>query len=192
MSTSDHDLGFDRIVAQLKTLNRYEVVVGVQGSEDSEHVRIASLQEFGSHEWTVTKKQAYYMTRFLMKIDPIADKARFWGTWRKLVGKKMKIERSFLRATFDREQPLFDKATTRVHDAILKGDTEALAALAQFGLFAEVVFRRGFDHVSPANAPLTIAVKGSSKPLIASGRLRNSITAVVRTRGTGEGEGHAV
>lgn len=180
----DKDLGFQAILKELKALDGAVVTTGVQSTADAEMVKNATRHEYGSKEWTITSKQAFFIAKVLMRIE---DPSHRFLVWRKLVGKKMKIpERSFLRSTFDREQATFAEAMTRVQEAVLSGKMTASVALRQFGLFSETMFQNGFDKVKPPLSGLTIALRpkgdgsGNHKPLVLSGRLRSSIKSVVR------------
>lgn len=90
-------------------------------------------------------------------------------------------ERSFLRATLDEQDGAYREATADAIRSVLDGKRSAQVALERLGL--RVVrdvrgkIRSGLD---PALAPATIAAKGSSKPLIDTGRLLRSITYQVR------------
>ena len=177
----DKDLGWNHIMQEIVKLDGAFVETGVHGEAGSEMVKIATIHEYGTKSWTISSKQAFYMARVLMKIDPEAEPARFWGTYRKLVGKKMKIaERSFIRSTFDRERAKFQTGMDRVVDGVLKGG-DAKAAMQRFALFTEAMFKQGLLKVkSPPNAGLTIALKGSAQPLVRDGHLKNAIKSVVK------------
>jgi hypothetical protein len=188
MVVEDNDMGFALILKNLKKLDGAYITAGVHGDQGSHMVYIANLHEFGSQPWMVGTKQAYFMARYLMGLDPDAAdkdaKAHFWAVYWKLVGKVMQIpERSYIRSTFDTHQATFQKAADRVLDAVLVGE-DADHVLKEFALFVQTMFRRGLLAVkNPVNAPLTIALKGSAQPLVADGRLRMSIVAVVRRGG---------
>jgi phage gpG-like protein len=154
---------------RLGDLRKYRVVVGVQGTEATETydekgeknarpltlVEVAAVHEFGTEDGRIP-------------------------------------ERSFLRGTLDRKSKPYGKLLA----AAVSG---ALEAVGEDGL-GDVAgaFERGLNLLGlrvvadvqttirdsgpgwPPNAPMTIARKGSSKPLIDTGRLRQSIRHAVR------------
>ena len=191
-SVEDRDLGFGAILAELRKLGEMEVRTGIQGTEDSELVKIATINEFGSRQWKITGKQAYWMAlRIVYKRVPAqgsnlsrAKKAQVLEIAGKLRGRTMKIpERSFLRSTFDAQRATLGTAVERVVGRVATGKATAEEAAQQLAHLAETVFRRGLLAVKePPNAPLTVKIKKSDQPLVDSGRLRASIRSVVVPR----------
>jgi hypothetical protein len=89
-------------------------------------------------------------------------------------------QRSFLRAWFDENQAKTKEATKRMAQSVLKGKRtrkQAVNILAQS--FVGQIQRRIAVGIPPPNSPLTIKLKGSSKPLIDTGQLRTSITYAI-------------
>lgn len=85
-------------------------------------------------------------------------------------------ERSFIRLTFEMDQSKLAKFTARLARLIILGEVSverALSLLGEFGVSR--VKKTIIDGVSPALAASTIAAKGSSKPLVNTGQLLNSI-----------------
>ena len=91
-------------------------------------------------------------------------------------------ERSFLRSTIDEKKEDFRKFIGRNKAAMVINPIERKRAFIKLGLFAEkeVVKKINKGPFVP-NAPATIARKGSSKPLIDTGRMRQSVTSKVVT-----------
>lgn len=84
-------------------------------------------------------------------------------------------ERSFLRSTMDENRAKFGKLLEGAVIQMIDG-TPPLLAYGRVGMVATGdVQRKIRNHVPPPNAPSTIAKKGSSTPLIDTGRLRQSI-----------------
>jgi len=85
-------------------------------------------------------------------------------------------ERSFIRSTVDeRKRRIFGKAF-QLQEAIFKGRMTVDTALAIMGtLIKGNIVQKIVNLRSPANAASTIRAKGSSNPLIDTGRLRQSI-----------------
>lgn len=95
--------------------------------------------------------------------------------------------RSFLRSTADARRIELNAVKRAALRSVASGKRtteEALNLIGQW--FAAAVQRTITELRSPPNAPSTIARKGSSKPLIDTGQLRQSITWAVRM---GEGGG---
>lgn len=87
-------------------------------------------------------------------------------------------ERSFVRATVDRERSQIIRLLDRVGRA---QGADIRRKLGLLGLKVRGLMIRTIDQsigIEP-NAPSTIARKGSSRPLIDTGQLKNSITSVV-------------
>lgn len=86
-------------------------------------------------------------------------------------------ERSFIRAWFDSARPDNLALAQRMLIRVLKGQTPLAQALDQMGAkFVGEIQRRIAQGVPPPNAPMTIERKGSSKPLIDLGQMRQSLT----------------
>lgn len=173
------DRGLIRILSELRKMQHAEVQAGFF---DPEEAYIASLQEYGSREWTITPRQAYFMAKHLMGLDPESDKARFWGTVRTLTGKKMRIpERAFMRGTLAAEQGAIRQGLRDALLAITMGKANALQVLEGFGIEVQTLLQNGMREFNePANAPLTVAVKGFDDPLIHTGHLMRSLRYWVR------------
>ena len=83
--------------------------------------------------------------------------------------------RSFLRSTFDENLPAYEKMLKRLVKTISpKRSAEQAAALLGIKMVADVQAKI-VSLTDPPNAPSTIAKKGSSNPLIDTGRMRQSI-----------------
>src|ERR1035437_349877 len=182
----DKDLGFTVMMKELNALSGLSVTTGVHADQSSEMVSNAARHEYGSDPWTVTSKQAYFMARVLMQIDPAAEPARFWGTFRKLRGKIMRIpERSFIRSTYDRDQLLLQKLMYQAYDEVLEGRMTARVALQQFALLSEKICFDGFAHITPPLAALTVALRprgdgeGNHMPLVNHGHLRRAVKSYI-------------
>ena len=89
-------------------------------------------------------------------------------------------ERSFLRSTIDDDNRLFIKFIDKEKKEIVAGRQTRKRALDRLGIFAEgrVKLKINRGPFVP-NAPFTIKKKGSSKPLIDTGRMRGSIISKV-------------
>jgi hypothetical protein len=92
-------------------------------------------------------------------------------------------ERSFIRETFDKKNREWSAFLDRQMDGIIEGRLTADQALERLGQRMVADVQETLTKLrTPANAPITIANKGSSNPLIDTGRLRQSITYKVVRR----------
>lgn len=90
-------------------------------------------------------------------------------------------ERSFIRAAFDKNHPKYDQNMVKLVIALYEGriTPERLVALMGAQIASDIRdYIRDSGELLP-NAPSTIAAKGSSKPLIDTGQLINSISSAV-------------
>jgi hypothetical protein len=99
-------------------------------------------------------------------------------------------ERPFLRSTFDAKREVFYRLAFALMRKVTADKLDAVDMLALVGerMVAEIknTITRGAG-VPPPNAPSTIERKGSSRPLVDTGQLLNSITYEVVDTGTGHG-----
>lgn len=94
-------------------------------------------------------------------------------------------ERSFLRVPLRASRDLFGKIIKAQLPLVVSDQLTTRQLMEQVGARAAAVSQEAISAgISPANAPSTVQRKGSSTPLVDTGRLRQSITYVVE----GEGE----
>ena len=92
-------------------------------------------------------------------------------------------QRSFLRSAYDENLPVIDKMIQRVANGVVFG-LGTNAALNQLGNVVQgMVQRKIVDGPFVPNSPATIKRKKSSKPLIDTGHLRQSIRYVIERKG---------
>lgn len=92
-------------------------------------------------------------------------------------------QRSFLRSAYDENLPVIDKMIQRVANGAVFG-LGTNAALNQLGNVVQgIVQRKIVDGPFVPNSPATIKRKKSSKPLIDTGHLRQSIRYVIERKG---------
>lgn len=95
-------------------------------------------------------------------------------------------ERSFLRSTFDAKNDQWHAMAQAGAGAIVDGRETVDDLLKTLGQVMEGDVKRKIgDGPFTPNAPGTILAKKSDTPLIDTGRMRQSIRAVVRKRGSG-------
>jgi hypothetical protein len=93
-------------------------------------------------------------------------------------------ERSFIRAGFDLAEPKLRTDSVSLMKRVVKGSSTKEQVLDLLGLEAVgVIQQRIADGIEPENAKSTVDRKGSSKPLIASGQMRGTVTFAVREAG---------
>lgn len=86
-------------------------------------------------------------------------------------------ERSFFRSTLLEKRKEIITLKKKLLKKVTNGEMKLEKALGVLGEFvADLVSQKIVDIDSPPNSPATIAAKGSSNPLEASGQLKNSIT----------------
>lgn len=92
-------------------------------------------------------------------------------------------QRSFLRSAYDENLPMINKMIQRVANGAVFG-LGTNAALNQLGNVVQgMVQRKIVDGPFVPNSPATIKRKKSSKPLIDTGHLRQSIRYVIERKG---------
>lgn len=86
-------------------------------------------------------------------------------------------ERSWLRDWIDANTRQIADRIRREEAEVVKGKRTREQAIKRLGVWIQgEIQQRIADGIPPPNAPSTIAKKGSSKPLIDTGQLRQSIT----------------
>lgn len=155
----DKDLGYNKWLQQMKELsNKPFTKIGILGEGDSDEGGTTVLQYASANEFGASG-----------------------------AGKNGSVtipERSYIRSTIDeRKRRIFGKAFNLQRD-IFEGRTSIERALAIMGVLIKGnIIQKIVSLRSPANADSTIKAKGSSNPLIDSGRLRQSIDYEVEAKG---------
>ncbi len=91
-------------------------------------------------------------------------------------GTKNIPERSFIRAWIDNNKSRIRKFKIKLLDKLYKRQINAEQALKLLGEFAQGGIKKYIiDLRTPGNADSTVAKKGSSNPLIDTGRMLNSV-----------------
>lgn len=148
----EKDRGWKRIQGEIKKMKNSFVKVGV-------------LSDSGSYEATEGGAA---------NLADVATFMEFGFTVRG--GSYFVLPRPFLRQAFDNNIDKIKDFISKEQDAIYRGASSTSRSLEKLGLFfAAKVKAEITDGKFPPNAPSTIKEKGSSKPLIDTGRLRASI-----------------
>lgn len=158
----DKDLGFNRIIRTLnKDLDGVVVRVGVQAKD-----KAARRGKDGSIRDTD---------------QPLAVIAAIHE-----FGLGDMPQRSFLRSAYDENKPTIEKMVDNIATGAIKGMSVG-TALNQLGNEVQgMVQRKIVDGPFTPNAPSTIKRKKSSRPLIDTGHLRQSIRYVIEKGGNHE------
>ena len=94
--------------------------------------------------------------------------------------------RPFLRKSVDENESKINSFLQGQKSAMLKG-ASAEQILKEIGIFQKDLIQEKITEGSYVpNAPSTIKKKGSSKPLIDTGRMRQSVNYVIQKKGSGE------
>jgi len=130
----------------------------------SEVASVAMFHEFGTKQ-TVTPKQAGYLGAMGLHVKP---------------GKTLVTPaRPFMSTSFDEAQSDLNILRNKLYIAIVKGKTTTILALKIMGEFMTARTKKKIKEIkSPPLHPFTIANKKSSKPLIDTGQMINSVNHV--------------
>lgn len=139
----------------------------------------ASVHDLG---WEQIKRETRRLERHAVKVGIQADETYEDGTDLLDIaiynefGTETIPSRPFMRQTADMNRANAAKVGERYYDMILAGQMTAFQALQRVGEWYQGVNRKSVRETPwVPNAPLTIAKKGSNKPLIDKGKLVNSI-----------------
>lgn len=103
--------------------------------------------------------------------------------WNEL-GTEHSPSRPFMRQSVDNNASKVTAMCGHQLRALAQGKTTAKEALQQIGVMQKALVQAEITNGSFApNAPYTVAKKGSSKPLIDTGRMRASVTVEVTEKG---------
>lgn len=90
-------------------------------------------------------------------------------------------ERSFMRTAFDENLPQLKEDMDKRYAEVQAGTMTVRQALMNVGLkHADVIKDKIDTNIPPPNSPVTIARKGSSKTLIDSASMKNSVHPIIR------------
>lgn len=155
---TDIDLGYDAIIEEIVKLEKASLLVGIQ-----EQAKTTAQTKNGR-----TQKAGQSVAEYAAQNE--------FGT--------NKIpERSFMRTAFDENLDLIENATADQYGKIIDGDialTQGLYVIGQ--IITGLIQTKIRAIIFPPNSPATIAMKGSSKPLIDFGQMVKSVTYAIRTK----------
>lgn len=147
----DTDLGFKKIVAELKTLGTKEVLIGIQeGSKTKTIVKGGRKSKSG-------EDIAIYAAKNEFGTDTIP-------------------QRSFMRSAFDENIDFINAVIQNQYSKIVDGRNTVKQSLDLIGRTVEGLVKQKIRSIYlPPNSQATIKAKGSSKPLIDFGNMINSV-----------------
>lgn len=147
----------------LKELTSTHLEVGIFGDSGGDILMIANINEFGC-SIKVTPKMRNYLHVIGIHLKKDTEEINI-------------PERSFIRGGYDAEQNNIIKKGDVLLEKVINLE---LPVITFFEILGEYIVGRIQEFLTdlkdPPNHPATIANKGSSNPLIASGRLRQAIT----------------
>jgi len=158
----DKDLGFNAIIAEIEKMHKSSVKIG-----------------FFANQVTKAEQKVNSNTGELRNKVPgqsMANIAREneYGVVRR--GKRVPA-RPFMSTSFDENRELINRVVAKEYDKILAGKSTVYKSLSALGIwFTGIVQKKIRSIQSPPNSPLTIELKGSSKPLIDFGQMISSVT----------------
>ncbi len=161
----DRDKGFRKILADARRLNRSHAVVGIRQEKGN-----APAKDGDPSGITVAE---------------VATIHEFGAPAAHIPA------RPFLRDAFDRNYADYRAILVHALGQVIDGKYTVRKAVSLVAIRAVGDVQEGIATPGRfvANAPMTIALKGSSQPLIDTGRLRQSIDYEVRTGRDADGEG---
>ena len=160
--------GLDQVIENLEELEKYYVAIGVTSKAGGKLIMIANVHEYGCDIPVTDKMRGFFAYNFDVHL--------------KKSTKVIKIpERSFIRSGFDKYHQEFANYEDLLNQ-VINGNIPAKD-------FYDIIGQKGADRIrdflikevkSPANSGLTIKNKGSSNPLVDTGRLADAIDYGVR------------
>lgn len=154
-----------QLIYQLEYLRDHQVEIGIFGDSDegNDMLMIASVHEYGCRIQVTPRMRAF--------LHHIGIHLRPETTYIDIP------ERSYIRGTIDAKQAQIDEMTKDLVIGVVALRVSAHTALSRLGVYVTGWIQRYMTELStPPNHPVTIERKGSSNPLIDTGRLRQSIT----------------
>ena len=152
----DLDLGFNAILEEIERAGRKQVLIGIQeGAKTQAQSKNGRTQEAGV---TIAQYAAY----------------NEFGT-------DQIPERSFMRSTFDEKIDDIESLVIDQLGLVVDRAISVDAAYNRIGLMVAGMVQQKIRQIrTPPNSPITIARKGSSKPLIDFGQMIAAVRHVVK------------
>lgn len=162
MSVKDKN-NIPKLLKALHDLERMRVEIGIFGEDDSQILIIAGVHEFGA-KIQVTPKMRSFLHHIGIHLRKETETINI-------------PERSFLRTGFDENVNKIQQQAELLLDGVLDLKIDAKAFYEALGAVCVSMFQDYLTEISsPPLSSVTIERKGSSNPLIDTGRLRQAIT----------------
>lgn len=194
---TDKDFGWSKIFEEMEGLDGQEVFVGIQSDAGNTKDGSLTMAQLGAvHEFGATITQAPRAQTLYRRVDRdgnfkyngrfVKRKRSNFSTTVNTGPRKIVIPaRPFLRQGIANNQRKIENIMRQEVVGILTGGQTAERALKRIGLYVEGRIKKNFVEGEFApNAKSTIRKKRSSRPLIDTGHLRQSIRYVIRAKGT--------
>lgn len=150
---TDKDLGLNNILKEVQSLRGNTIKVGIQQGTGAFYRNISNKKD------ATVAQYAFYNEFGTEKIP----------------------QRSFMRTAFDENLNKIELAIESEYQKVLSGSMSADIMLGRIGLLMTNFVQRKIRSIfSPPNSPITIVKKKSSKPLIDTGRMINSVRHVIQ------------
>jgi len=164
----DKDHGYaamQSLVARIGRMRQATVTVGIQGANASRTKR--GRPRFSSRKSkSVRRRKRSGAALTVAEVGAIHE-----------FGSGRIPKRSFIKGTIDQQRAQILRRMEIGGEGVLTGKLDQRTAMELIGEYTVGrIKQRMANGISPANAPSTIARKGSSTPLVDTGQLRNSIT----------------
>lgn len=188
----DLDRGYTRVLKALVEFKSQEIAVGLQVGDKTKDGKmdvamLAAIQHFGG-EWDVTrthyKKLSKSGNKYLSKGRFVKkSKANYSESF---TGKLTIPARPFLSDAFDSYNKDWNNKALSQVGLVIDGKKDTQTALSTIGNVMERDIKKQIasGDFTP-NSPATVRQKGSARPLIDTGRMRQSIRYIVRKRRIG-------
>lgn len=143
----DKDFGFEDIVSEIQKMNGSYVKIGfLQGEKTKAQTKGKRKKEAGQ------------------SLVQIAAQNEF--------GTDKIPARPFMRTSYDENKDKINRIIASEYNKIVEGQSTVFRSLSALGLYVENLIRVKIRSIQyPPNSPVTIALKGSSKPLIDFGQM---------------------
>jgi hypothetical protein len=154
------DMG--EIIKNLQKINGKKIKVGVFGDDGVDLVMIANVHEFGCEILVTQKMRAWFAANgYPLKKETTVIRIP---------------ERSFLRSGYDENIDTISKKIEEMVPDVIAAEVDPKVFMDAIGMeFAGLIQKKMRDLKNPPNSQMTIERKGSSNPLIDTGRLVGSI-----------------
>lgn len=189
-SVIDRDLGLKAFIRQLEVARTVEVTVGIHAGEFNNGDSIAeyaTANEFGAKISIASRSQQQY--RSIRKNGTFNKKGRFvskdkanFASWATIGAHSVVIpERSFMRSSFDENIGRIQSDMDQQAGMVMAGRKDIRAALATVGEKHQARIKAKIrSNIPPENSESTKKRKKSSRTLIDTGAMLNSVHYVVR------------